>query len=95
MSAICGIFSLDGSSVNPDTLQGFNHSLNDYGGDAANIWWHGRIGLGQQMSHLTLESIAEILPYYNESRQIGITADIRLFNRKVTARPLSEVKLAA
>lgn len=82
MSAICGIINWDKSSISHEMLATLNYSLRNYGGDGANIWNAGHIGFGHQMSHLTLESLNEVLPYYDEATRIAVTADIRLFNRK-------------
>ena len=81
MSAICGIFNFDGRPVSTADMEIMMAALAHRGGDGSGIMVDGPVGLGQQMFHVTPESLSEKLPLRNSVAQLIITGDIRLDNR--------------
>ena len=82
MSAICGIFHLDGRPLDRKILQGMMHNLAHRGIDGSAMWLDGPVGLGHQMLHTTPESITEKLPFFDSATTLAITADARIDNRE-------------
>jgi asparagine synthase (glutamine-hydrolysing) len=82
MSAICGIFRLDGRPITSDELEKQMAALQHCGPDGHGTWISGNVGLGHQMLHITPESIGEELPAsLGEGPRLVITCDARLDNR--------------
>ena len=81
MSAITGIFNLDGRPVERPDLNKMNEILAHRGPDGEGIWHKGSVGLGHRMLWTTPESLIEKLPLENRSRGLVITADARIDNR--------------
>ena len=81
MSAIFGIYHLDGTSVSPENLNRQMAALDHFGPDANSLWNAGAVGLGHLMTYITPESLDEKLPYHSAESGIAITADARLDNR--------------
>ncbi|GAC1495820.1 MAG: lasso peptide isopeptide bond-forming cyclase [Chamaesiphon sp.] len=81
MSAITGIYYLNGQSVDPKNLGQMVDILAHRGPDGSNIWNEGPIGLGHRMLWTTPESLLEKLPLVNQSGELVITADARIDNR--------------
>ena len=67
MSAICGIFYLDGKPVAADTMDPMMEKLSHRGPDGSGVWREGPVGLGHHMLHTTPESLHEKLPLRNLS----------------------------
>jgi asparagine synthase (glutamine-hydrolysing) len=82
MSAIAGLFYLDGRSVEQCEVEKLTNTLIHRGRDGEGIWHHGSIGLGHRMMWTTPESLHESLPFANRSGTLVITADARLDNRR-------------
>ena len=80
MSAIAGVYLLDGSPVDPDRLKRMNDRLSHRGPDCSGLWCEGSVGLGHQMLWTTPESLHEKLPL--EADGLVITADARVDNRE-------------
>jgi asparagine synthase (glutamine-hydrolysing) len=80
MSAIVGVYLLDGSHVDPDRLKRMNDRLSHRGPDGSGLWCEGLVGLGHQMLWTTPESLHEKLPL--EADGLVITADARIDNRE-------------
>lgn len=80
MSAIAGVYLLDGSPVDPDRLKRMNDRLSHRGPDGSGLWCEGSVGLGHQMLWTTPESLHEKLPL--EADGLVITADARIDNRE-------------
>lgn len=81
MSAIFGIYNLDGKPVSPGLLQVMSDSLAHRGQDMADIWAQGSLGFGHRMLRTTPESFEEHLPKSFDGGDLVITADVRLDNR--------------
>ncbi len=88
MSAICGIFHLDGRPALAETLDNMMAALAARGIDGCGAWREGPTALGHQMLHLTPESLTEKLPFADPPTRLAITADARLDNRQELFRLL-------
>lgn len=79
MSAIAGIYHLDGKPVERWELDNLTGALAHRGPDGSGRWSHGSVGLIHQMLQVTPESLGERLPLGEGS--FVVTADARLDNR--------------
>lgn len=79
MSAIAGVYLLDGSSVDQSDLKRMNNRLSHRGPDGSGLWSEGSVGLAHQMLWTTPESLYEKLPL--EVDDLVITSDSRIDNR--------------
>lgn len=98
MSAIAGIYYLDGRTVELAPLTQMIDTLAHRGSDGTGIWREGPIGLGHRMLWTTPESLHEQLPLVNQTSTCAITADARIDNRDeliaalgLTDRPLEKI----
>jgi asparagine synthase (glutamine-hydrolysing) len=93
MSAIFGIYNLDGGRVSGGELGDMSRVLTHRGEDRAEIWHGGAVGLGHRMFCVTPESLEERLPRSQqdvpEAEALTITADARLDNREELISQLS------
>ena len=89
MSAIFGVYHLDGSPVADKVLDRMSESLAHRGSDGGNVWVEQNIGLGQQMLWTTPESLSEVLPFKTADGRFVITADARIDNREELIRLLN------
>ncbi len=80
MSALTGLYRLDGHGVDRDALRRMGDAVAHCGPDGAGVWAEGPIGLGHRMLHTTPESLHEALPLATEAG-LAITADARIDNR--------------
>jgi asparagine synthase (glutamine-hydrolysing) len=81
MSAIVGIYYLDGRPVDQMDLERMTATLNHRGPDGAGVWREETIGLGHRLLCTTQESLAEKLPLVSKSGDLVISADARIDNR--------------
>jgi asparagine synthase (glutamine-hydrolysing) len=81
MSAIIGIFYLDGQPVTEAELNKMLESLAHRGSDGCGIWKDGATGLGHRMLWTTPESLHEQLPLVDRTGKLAIIADARIDNR--------------
>ena len=81
MSAIAGLYRLDGRPVPPVELEGMLGALAHRGPHGRNAWQDGTAGLVHAMLWTTAESQQEHLPWVHPSNLLVITADARLDNR--------------
>lgn len=81
MSAIAGIYYLDGQPVDRAALGLMVEILAHRGSDGVGVWSEGRVGLGQRMLWTTPESLQEQLPLVNQTGDLAIAADARIDNR--------------
>lgn len=81
MSAVAGIYNLDGRPVESTVLEQMVASLAHRGPDGAGVWRSGSVGLGHRMLWTTPESLGERLPLVNRGGDLAITADARIDNR--------------
>ncbi len=88
MSAIAGIYYLDGRSVEEAPLQRMLNALAHRGSDRIEVWCRGNIGLGCGLFFTTPESLKERLPLVVRDGQIVLVADARIDNREELIRVL-------
>src|SRR4028118_115937 len=82
MSAIVGLYNLDGRSIERSAVEQMVAALAHRGPDGAGVWSEGAVGLGHCMLWTTPESLHEKLPLVDKSRDLTITADARIDNRE-------------
>jgi asparagine synthase (glutamine-hydrolysing) len=87
VSAICGLFHLDGRPPS-DAIGAMSAALAHRGVDGSGIWVDDRIGLAHRMFHTTHESIGEHQPVVLPERQLVLVADARIDNREELRRAL-------
>jgi len=80
MSAIAGVYLLNGDSVDKKDLKRMNDSMPHRGPDGSGLWHGGPVGLAHQMLWTTPESLHEKLPF--EADGLVITSDSRIDNRE-------------
>lgn len=88
MSAIFGIFNRKGHPIAADKLVPMRLAMAYWGPDGSSTLCEGSVGLGHLMHYNTVESLGEVLPYRDETRQLCITAAARLDNRTDLFRKL-------
>jgi asparagine synthase (glutamine-hydrolysing) len=88
MSAITGIFYIDGRKIDPELIKKMNNRLSHRGPDGSAVWCEGSIALGHQMLWTTPESLHEKLPFEDEVSGLVITADARIDNRDELSKEL-------
>lgn len=81
MSAIAGLYSLDGPTIDNTDLRRMVESLAHRGPDGS-LWRNGSIALGHRMLLTTPESVDERLPLVNGTNHLALTADARIDNRE-------------
>ncbi|MBO0602528.1 asparagine synthetase B [Sporosarcina sp. E16_3] len=82
MSAIAGIYHLNGEPINIQHGRDLMKALQKYPADAVQTWHLDSIFLGCHAQWITPESVGEQLPFYDYERQCAITADAIIDNRK-------------
>lgn len=82
MSAIVGLYQVDGQPVERGDLKRMVESLAHRGSDGTGIWTRGPVGLGHRMLLTSPESRHERLPLVNKTGEIVLTADARIDNRR-------------
>jgi asparagine synthase (glutamine-hydrolysing) len=81
MSAIIGIYNYKNEPVLND-INKLLKSLEGYPSDDFRTWHNKNISFGNLAQWITAESIRERLPYYDYTRQLAITSDAIIDNRK-------------
>ncbi|UVI30999.1 asparagine synthase-related protein [Paenibacillus spongiae] len=82
MSAIAGILELSHEYSSGETMMHMMKALQKYPADDANIWRRDGLSMGCHAQWITPESINEELPRYDATRELAITADAIIDNRK-------------
>lgn len=82
MSAICGILSFGGLPPRLDALERMMRAMQRHGPDGNGSWHDASVALGQQMMHVTPESLNEQLPLHHSPSRLTLTMDGRLDNRE-------------
>jgi asparagine synthase (glutamine-hydrolysing) len=82
MSAINGIVHFDDEPIPLEHRVNLMKALEKYPADDIHTWHKDSLFLGCHAQWITPESIGERLPYYDKNRQLAITADAILDNRK-------------
>ena len=81
MSAITGIYHVNGEPVPQEHGLCMMKALQKFPADDIQTWYKGKVFLGCHSQWITPESIGEQLPYYNPEWQLAITADAIIDNR--------------
>jgi asparagine synthase (glutamine-hydrolysing) len=81
MSAITGIYRLDGGHLDSSIVKRMINTLAHRGPDGRDTWQAGPVGLGHCMLWTTPESLYEHLPLNSEDGTLTITAYARIDNR--------------
>jgi len=84
MSAIAGIIHFHKEPVPSEQGTAMMNVLQKYPADDVRMWWNdnGNVFFGCHAQWITPESIEELLPYYDEERQLTITSDAIIDNRE-------------
>jgi len=82
MSAIAGIYNSNKEPIPLEQISGIMDSFQKYPSDDVQVWYKDHIFLGCHAQWITPESIGEQLPYNDSERQLTITADAIIDNRK-------------
>lgn len=89
MSAIAGIYNLNGEPVSIEDAQRIMSGLRKYPADDIQTWHNEGIFLGCHAQWITPESVGERLPYHDVHRRLTITADAIIDNREELFERLS------
>ncbi|HHW37901.1 MAG TPA: asparagine synthetase B [Bacillales bacterium] len=81
MSAIVGIYQMNNEPVSSEHGTQMMKALEKFPADDIQVWKKENIFLGCHAQWITPESIGEQLPYYDDQRQLAITADAIIDNR--------------
>lgn len=82
MSAIACIYQSNKEPVSMEHINGIMGSLQQYPADNVQVWHKENVFLGCHAQWITPESVGEQLPYYDHEKQLVITADAIIDNRK-------------
>ncbi|MCS0788059.1 lasso peptide isopeptide bond-forming cyclase [Cytobacillus firmus] len=82
MSAIAGIYNLNGEPVSIEQSSGMMKAFEKFPADDIQTWHKENLFLGCHAQWITPESIGEQLPFYDYQRQLAITADAIIDNRE-------------
>ncbi|MHC1681575.1 MAG: asparagine synthase-related protein [Clostridiaceae bacterium] len=94
MSAVCGVFNLDNSSIINEQKSMIMEKLKIYPLDDIGEWTGQGIFLGCGIQYITPESQRELLPLYDKKSLLSITADAIIDNRVELAENLEFSKEA-
>lgn len=81
MSAIFGIWNINGESVEEKYLRKMEEKLRHYGRDAQEIKIDGNIGLGCCLNKISCHATTEVPVYTDEQQGITLVGDALLYNR--------------
>ncbi len=95
MSAIFGVYNLDGKSASALLLEEMSDILAHRGTDNKGIWCDGSVGLGHRMLWTTPESLDEKLPKSICDGNFVITADARIDNRDELLKEFNQSKYSS
>ncbi|MBP1991692.1 asparagine synthase-related protein [Paenibacillus eucommiae] len=82
LSLIAGILDLNDEYSSGETIVHMMKALRKYPADEVNIWRGNCLSMGCHAQWVTPESINEVLPRYDVNRELVITADAIIDNRK-------------
>ncbi|WP_318505237.1 asparagine synthase-related protein [Bacillus sp. T3] len=82
MSAITGIYHVNGEPVPHEHGNRMMKELQKFPADDVQTWYKDNVFLGCHAQWITPESIGELLPYYDPERRVAITADAIIDNRE-------------
>ncbi|HEY2378008.1 MAG TPA: lasso peptide isopeptide bond-forming cyclase [Gemmatimonadaceae bacterium] len=81
MSAICGIFHLDGQPAARDKIAAMSAALAHRGPDRDGLWSGNDVAVAHRLLVTTLESVTEVQPVVRSPGQFVLVADARIDNR--------------
>jgi asparagine synthase (glutamine-hydrolysing) len=81
MSAICGIFHLDGQPVTREDIAVMSAALAHRGPDRDGLWVGGSVALAHRMLITTPESLSDVQPVVRSHPDLVLVADARIDNR--------------
>lgn len=82
MSAIACLYNTSKEPIPSEQISGIMDAFQKFPSDDVQVWYKNHIFLGCHAQWITTESIGEQLPYYDSERQLTITADAIIDNRK-------------
>ena len=82
MSGICGICNFDGQPADRDLLKRMTSAIAHRGPDRLEYWEHETVAFGHCALQTTPESVYETQPLVDEARNLCLTMDGRIDNRK-------------
>lgn len=82
LSAVCGIFNIDGSGLSKENASKMMDELKVYPFLNTNTYLKDEIFLGCGIQHITPQSCLEILPLYDKEKGLALTADAIIDNRE-------------
>lgn len=82
MSAVAGIYNIDKEPISNEYVGNVMKELEKFPFDDVQVWQNYNIFLGCLNQWITHESVNEKLPFYDSERQLAITADAVIDNRK-------------
>jgi len=85
MSAIAGVYYLDGHPVLDKQIFNMMKMLDKYPADDIHVWQNKNTSFGCHAQWITPESVGEQMPYYDHEKQYAITADAIIDNRQELA----------
>lgn len=88
MSAIVGVYKVNGQPVDPTHVARMLGTLTHRGPDGCGSWVQGAVGLGHRMLHTTPESLHERQPLSDKAGNMVLTCDARIDNREELIRSL-------
>ncbi|MCP4153681.1 MAG: hypothetical protein GY757_38485 [bacterium] len=80
MSGIFGIINLKGKPVSQSDLERMREAMQHRGRDGTRVLVEGPFGMGHLATHITPESVEEILPFTSQDKTLVIISDSRLDN---------------
>jgi asparagine synthase (glutamine-hydrolysing) len=81
MSALAGIFNLDGRPVTPALLHAMADAARERGPDADGYWIEGAVGMAFRLLATTPEAVHERQPWSSDDGNLKIVFDGRIDNR--------------
>lgn len=82
LSAVCGIFNIDGIGVSEEKVSKMMDGLKVYPFQNTNTYLQEEMFLGCGIQHITPQSCSEILPMCDKEKGLALTADAIIDNRE-------------
>ncbi len=99
MSAIAGVFGINGEELRPDAGDNLFLALNHYAGDTFQHWRGEQAALGCRVQWLTPEAVGAANPYHDPDSGLTVVADAILDNRdelfdKLHVHPQGRIRMS-
>lgn len=82
MSAVCGVFVLNGESTSEHEIIEMMNALKKHGPDGSHVWHDDYVALGHQMMCITPESLYEELPFHHVESATVVNFEGRVDDRE-------------